>query len=155
MTTTDATLVLQRLLDEAACREVVLAAARAVDDGDIDALAALFAVDAVLLRPGGAPLEGREAIRASYAGRDPERLTRHLVSNQSVTLQGPDRARAWCAVLLWSGRRSDAAGARGRPADATQLVGEMADELVRTAEGWRIARREASFRFHRDPATGA
>jgi hypothetical protein len=52
-------------------------------------------------------------------------------------------------VLLWSGLRSDPPSPKGRPADAAQQLGEFIDVLRHTPQGWRIARREARFMFHR------
>jgi hypothetical protein len=141
---------LDTLVAEAACRDLVLAAADAVDGRDFLAFADLFEVRGVLVRPDGTELVGRPAIVAAYAARDPERLTRHLVSNQRVRVDlAAGTAQAACTVLLWSGRHSDATTPRGRPADAQQQVGEIRDLLVKTPEGWRIRRREAWFTLFR------
>jgi ketosteroid isomerase-like protein len=137
---------LDTLLAQQACRDLVLAAAEAVDGRQFTALAALFDTDGVLVRPDGVELRGRDAIVAAYAARDPDRLTRHLVSNQRVVVDlAAGTARSTCAVLLWSGRHSDAVTPRGRPADPVQQVGAIHDLLARTPEGWRIRRREAWF----------
>ncbi|WP_310566237.1 nuclear transport factor 2 family protein [Hydrogenophaga sp.] len=141
---------LDTLLAEAACRDLVLAAADAVDSRDFLAFADLFEMRGVLVRPDGTELVGRPAIVAAYAARDPERLTRHLVSNQRVRVDlAAGTAQAACTVLLWSGRHSDATTPRGRPADALQQVGEIRDLLAKTPEGWRIRRREAWFTLFR------
>ena len=81
--------------------------------------------------------------------RDPDRLTRHLITNQEVELGADGEARSVCSVLLWSGRRTDTPSPRGRPADALQQVGTLDDRLRLTPEGWRIARRHASFELYR------
>jgi len=98
---------MERYAAEAECRALVLQAADAVDRSDAPAFAALFVADGTLVRPDGSLLQGRAAIAAAYAARDPDRLTQHLVSNQLVTLQ-PDGAAALVRskVLLWSGRHS-------------------------------------------------
>ncbi len=141
---------LDTLVAEAACRDLVLAAADAVDSRDFLAFADLFEARGVLVRPDGTELVGRPAIVAAYAARDPERLTRHLVSNQRVRVDlAAGTAQAACTVLLWSGRHSDALTPRGRPADALQQVGEIRDLLAKTPEGWRIRRREAWFTLFR------
>lgn len=136
---------LDRLLAEQACRDLVLRAAAATDAQRHDDFAALFAEDGVLVRPGAQPLQGRAAIAESYRSRPPGRITRHLVSNTLVVLASPTAARASSCVLLWSGRASDAAGPFGRPAHERQVVGEFDDRFVLTPQGWRIARRSASF----------
>lgn len=140
---------LAELLAREACRDLVLEAAAAVDAHEPDALAALFTEDAVLLRPGGEPLQGRAAIRDAYAGRPATRITRHVVSNQRVTLSADGAsARVQSLVLLWSGDASDAAGAQGRPARGPQVLGEFDDRMQLAGDRWRIAERRASFLLH-------
>jgi len=139
---------LDRLQAESACRHIVLAAARAVDDQDYPALAALFAPEGELVRPGGQPLVGPAAILASYAAKDPERLTQHIVCNHVVTADSDTAARSRCTVILWSSRRSEELTPKGRKADPLQQVGEIEDEFVKTAEGWKIRRRRAWFTMY-------
>ena len=139
---------LEGLLAERACTRLVLQAAAHVDRGEPAALAALFTPDAVLERPGGACLQGRAAIQAAYEQRPAERITRHLVSNTLVDLLSPTEARAESQVLLWTGSAADAAGPRGRPASNDPVVGAFDDRCVKTADGWRIAHRIASFVLH-------
>lgn len=141
---------LQRWVAEQACRDVVVATAQAVDRQDYDALVALFTEDTQVVRPGGEPLLGRAALHAAYASRDPARLTRHLICNHQVQLQADGTAHSRCSVLLWTGRHTDTATPRGRPADAAQQVGYIEDSLRFTPEGWRIARRQAGFDLYRD-----
>ena len=137
---------MERYAAEAECRALVLQAADAVDRADATAFAALFVADGTLVRPDGSLLQGRAAIAAAYAARDPDRLTQHLVCNQLVTLQ-PDGAAALVRskVLLWSGRHSAPLTPQGRAADALSQVGEFVDAMEFSAEGWRIRRREAHF----------
>jgi ketosteroid isomerase-like protein len=152
MTMNDA---LQRMLDENACRALAVAAADAIDGRDFQALVQLFESDGELVRPDGVALKGHAAILAAYAARSPERLTRHLVCNQRVTVDlAAGTASAACTVLLWSGRHSDAQTPRGRPADPVQQVGEIRDLCARTPQGWRIRRREAWFTLVQDRPAG-
>lgn len=133
-----------------ACRDTVLRAARAQDLQDWDALASHFTDDAQLLRPGGEALQGRDAIRAAYAARPPQRFTRHLVVSTIVDAEGDGQARAHSTVLLWAGHTDDPEGPQGRPASGPQLLGEFDDRLRREADGrWRIAERLARFVLHR------
>lgn len=137
----------ERLDIEAACRRLVLLAADHTDAARPDALAALFAADAVLVRPNAAPLHGPAAIRDAYAQRAPDRISRHLVTGTVFDEVDADTAHGRSLVIVWFGSSGDPAGARGRPA-REQAVGEFDDRFVRTAEGWRIARREARFVLH-------
>lgn len=139
---------LQRLMDEAACRALVLQSAALADRGEAEALAALFTDNAPLTRPNGAVLEGRAAIAQAYRQRPAQRLTVHLLGGTLFDEIGPDHARATTPVLLWAGDQRDAPGPQGRPAEARQIVGHFRDDFVRTEAGWRIARRAASFALH-------
>ena len=71
-------------LAKCACREVIEQSVRHVDNGDAEAFSRLFTDDAVLVRPSGAALHGRAAIRQSYAARPAQRITRHLVTGTVV-----------------------------------------------------------------------
>ena len=135
---------LERLLAEQACRDLVARAAQCTDSHRHEDFAACFAEDAVLTRPGGEPLAGREAILASYRTRPAERITRHLVTSTVITLDSATRSRGLSYVLLWSGEAADAPTPSGRPA-RRQVMGEFDDVFTLTAEGWRIARRDARF----------
>ena len=139
---------IERLLIQDACRELVLRAAECADGHDAAGLAALFAPDGVLRRPGGQAMVGRAAIEAAYAQRPRERITRHLVTNTLVEVESSTRASARSRVLLWAGSTEDADGPQGRPLRGPQLVGEFADRFVLTDEGWRFASRDASFVLH-------
>jgi 3-phenylpropionate/cinnamic acid dioxygenase small subunit len=140
---------LESLLAEREVRQVVLAAARLVDAQQWQAFADLFAEDGNLERPDGTLLQGRQAVCQAYAARSPERLTQHILTNHEVTFINAHSAQSRCLVLLWTGLRSDALTAKGRPADAAQQLGEFVDELRLTPEGWRMAKRQARFLFQR------
>ena len=140
---------LQRLLIEHECRGLVLRAAECADQHRPADLAALFTADGRLQRPNAQPLIGREAIAAAYAQRPADRISRHMVTNCRVDVASADEARATTVVLLWFGSTNDAPGAKGRPAQGEQVVGEFADRFVATPEGWRIADRVASFLLFR------
>jgi hypothetical protein len=131
-----------------ACELLVLRAAAFIDANEPARLVEVFTVDAVLVRPNGIPLSGHEPIVQAYANRPPDRITRHLVTNTLVEVESPTEACATSYVLLWTGSTDDAAGAQGRPARAPPVVGEFVDRFVHVAEGWRIARRAASFVLH-------
>lgn len=138
---------LESLLIERACRDLVLRAARHADNDEPERLAALFTTDGRLQRPDGSVLEGRDAIAAAYAQRAPGRLTRHLVVATQVEVVSAAQAHASSQVLLWIGSSDEPVGPRGRPV-RSQVVGEFADRLALTADGWRLSRREARFIMH-------
>ena len=146
----DALTLVERWSAEQACRDLVIRGAALIDACDYEAFAALFLDDGELVRPGAASVRGRAAIVTAYRARPPDRMTRHLISNSLVTLTGPNEARAQSHVLLWSSSSNHAVGAFGRVADPRQVIGELDDRLAQTAEGWRIARREARFVLFRE-----
>lgn len=139
-------------LAERQCRDLVMAAAEAVDRRQYQGFVDCFTEDAVLQRPGGEPLTGREAILASYASKSPDRLTQHLLCNHRVTVDPSGWAESSCKVLLYVSdwRRPLLAG--GRLADARHHVGQFLDRLVQTPEGWRIHKRKAWFDLQLDAA---
>lgn len=138
---------------EAACRALVLRGADAVDSGDAQGFAALFVPEGTLVRPDGSVLQGRAAIAKTYANRDPDRLTQHLVCNQQVRVDlQTGTAQVRSKVLLWTGRHSSPPTPQGRPADVVSQVGEFVDQLEHTPEGWRIHSRHAQFILYRGSA---
>jgi SnoaL-like domain len=136
---------LSRLLDEHACARLVLLSARHVDDGPAAALAALFAPDGELVRPNGEVLHGRAAIEAAYAQRPPDRITRHLLHAPLIERVSAHEALGHTAVTLWTGSSDDPPGPRGRVARGGPVIGSFEDRFVKTADGWCIAHRRASF----------
>lgn len=132
-----------------ACRDLVMRSALYTDARNAQAYAALFAENGELQRPGGTTLHGRDAIHAAYAARPASRLTRHMVSNCVVTMDGPTQAGALSYVLMWSGSTEDADTPSGRPAQPQQMVGEYEDRFVLVPEGWRIQSRQARFVLYR------
>jgi uncharacterized protein (TIGR02246 family) len=93
----------------------------------VDALAALFAEDAVMRNPAGAH-EGREAIRAYYTNffASGTRFARHHVINQVITIVEPGLARhdSYFIAML------------GRDGESKIVYGSYADTLVKRGGGW-------------------
>jgi uncharacterized protein (TIGR02246 family) len=135
----------QRVLIERACERVIVATATCNDRRDWAGLAELYSPDGVVVRPNGQRLEGRAAIAESYGAAAPERVTRHLCLNMRVDVDGPDTAHSLTVVMIVSGTRTgDADVAFGVIPSPRHAVGEFADRLVRTDEGWKIAHRDAT-----------
>ena len=128
------------------CRDVIWAAAVAVDAQDYAALVELFCVDATLVRPGGAALHGRAEILASYLLKDANRMTHHLVCNHQVqVLSSGESAHSRCRVLLYVSDKNHDLTPQGRKADSKHQVGTIEDALVLTTDGWKIQKRHAWF----------
>jgi ketosteroid isomerase-like protein len=138
--------VLAQMQAQNECRDLILAAAVAVDAQNYTALVELFCEDATVVRPGGAALHGRAEILASYLLKDANRMTHHLVCNHQVqVLPSGESAHSRCKVLLYVSDKNHTLTAQGRKADAKHQVGTIEDLLVLTAEGWKIQKRHAWF----------
>jgi SnoaL-like domain len=125
--------------DRTAVIDTVNRYAAALDSRDWALLDEVFTPDAVG-DFGRGPLTGREAlrelVRRMLGGSGP---SQHLLANHHVELGG-DSARCVCQVRAFSAGTGPAAGR------SYELFGEYRDQLVRTPEGWRIARREMTIR---------
>ena len=99
-----------------------------VDDADWSALSDVFADEAVFdleaLRRGSA--HGTEELRACFARLD--HPLAHHTTNVTIEPDGTQRARVRCKYLVVSD-------------DGTTRTGEYHDEVVHTAQGWRLQRR--------------
>lgn len=121
--------------DRTAVIDTVNRYATALDSRDWALLDQVFTPD-VVGDFGAGRLSGREAlrdlVRRMLGGSGP---SQHLLANHCVELDG-DAARCVCQVRAFS------AGIGPNAGRSYELFGEYRDRLVRTREGWRIARRE-------------
>jgi 3-phenylpropionate/cinnamic acid dioxygenase small subunit len=121
--------------DRTAVIDTVNRYATALDSRDWTLLDEVFTPDAVG-DFGAGTLCGREAlrelVRSTVGGGGP---SQHLLANHRVELDG-DAARCVCQV------RAFQAGTGAASGRSYELFGEYRDRLVRTPDGWRIARRE-------------
>lgn len=128
----------------AQCRSIVLQAAHCVDAGQYAELCEWFTPDAVLVRPNGAELRGREAIRQSYEAGHTELVKRHLVTQSVCLAQSADSLKLLSTVLLWKQLPLSSEASAGLP-KAEQILGEFEDEFVSVAGRWLMRRRIARF----------
>ncbi len=121
-----------------AVQDVVLRYAQLLDTGQQHRVAAeIFTADAII-DYGDAPVVGRAAIAAFFAGFAGLLGTSHNVSNLLVTFEGTEAiCHSHCLAWHWS-LRTDAPGVR--PADFL-AVGGYEDRLRSEDGGWRIAHR--------------
>jgi 3-phenylpropionate/cinnamic acid dioxygenase small subunit len=131
----------QRVADELEIRNLVARLAQLADFGpDLDEYIALFMPDAEWNMP-GAPRRGHADIMAGAVDRratgtvGPGSNTRHVITTLAVAVDG-DSATSDCYFLFFV----DTLGTR-----AVQIMGHYHDDHVRTAEGWKLARRTITF----------
>jgi 3-phenylpropionate/cinnamic acid dioxygenase small subunit len=126
---------LQELLDERDIRTVLHRYAAALDQKDWNLLASCFIPDASAHYGMIGELTGYAAIeQVCRTALQPMSRTQHLIGNVEVVLDG-DAATSSCYMHAQHVRP-------GAPGGETNIIaGRYQDELVRTAQGWRIRRR--------------
>ena len=125
------------LLDRAQIRELTARYNRAFDDGDPEAFAATFTEDGVMAVDGTFSVEGGPGL-AEMVRHTPYGVV-HVTVDATVEVDG-DRAVQDVKLLVLSRPGPD-----GKPGASSRLTnsGRYHDELVRTPDGWRFARRTA------------
>jgi 3-phenylpropionate/cinnamic acid dioxygenase small subunit len=118
--------------DRTEIHDLIARYCHAVDFRDTQAWAETFAVDGQYCRPPRAAVVGRPAL-AEFAKRGG--ATRHLLTNIVVD-ETPGGAMARCYFMLYAPVARD-------QAFEVKATGRYIDELVKTDEGWRFAKREA------------
>lgn len=141
---------IDELIAERACERLLIEYSRRVDYGEAARIADLFVVDGVW-RGVDLELRGQERIREWFTRREAldRRVSRHVVTNVAVRLDGPDRAEVLSYLINYRFDREQGDRRMPVPSDAPKYVGECRDVLVRTADGWRFAEREVSVAFAR------
>lgn len=135
----------EQVLDRLQLQELALAYAEGIDGKDIERVAGLFTVDAVFRaydRPKG-EAHGHDEIRSLVAKLlDAFTATMHHVSGPRVEFADAGSATGIVSLHAWH------AFAEDRPDGI--LWGRYLDEYVRTASGWRIARRTLTVQGQQD-----
>jgi uncharacterized protein (TIGR02246 family) len=127
-----------QLAAELACRNLIHAFARHIDQGAASAAVGLFTDDAEVGGEGQS-ISGRDAIAHMLAAREADtgRRTRHQVTNVMFKLTGPDTAIAHSLLCVF------VLGVSEEP--TIRAISEFDDEFTRDAEGrWRFTRRSAT-----------
>jgi len=127
------------MVDRARIRELTARYNRCFDDGDPEGFAATFTEDGEMAVTGGPTTSGRAAL-AEMVRRTPYGIV-HVTVDATVEVDG-DRAVQDVTLLVISRPGPDAAP--DRRTSRLRNTGRYHDELVRTPEGWRFARRTAT-----------
>lgn len=128
---------LQRLSDREEISFLLNEYCRALDAMELDTIAALFTEDCVVEYGPEDRLKsyGRAAIRKGLERLWRWKRTSHHLSNIQITFTGDDEAKANSYIIAW----------HERPDGGTATVwGQYQDVLVRTPDGWRLAKRRQS-----------
>lgn len=142
-TTIDSTL--QQLVDRNEIGDLVHRLGVVLDDGHFDDLRSLLAEGATVRTPGGTA-EGREAVIAqARRNHPPEQPIQHVITNILVDLDGA-RAQARANLVVYFGPPAGATDPAAPLAPSVEYTtGEVYQyELVRTSEGWRFSRIQAT-----------
>ena len=132
--------ILQTLAVEHACTRLALDYSHYADSAQFDAWAALFTEDAEMVLMGQRH-KGRAAIRASVGKGDPNAVASfHSLSNIRIDVVNAELARGTVGVTLFMAPKVNGVGSAKVMAPAA--IGNYHDTYKKTAEGWRIARRE-------------
>lgn len=122
------------LVDRAAIVDLTIRYAWALDNRQWSELDHVFTADATAHLT--EPLDSRSAIKDRVRrALEPLDFSQHIVANHQIVLEG-DRASCRCYLHAQHVRHA----AEGSPNYV--VAGHYEDQLARTAEGWRITRRE-------------
>ncbi len=125
----------QNFADHLEIQQVINLYASAIDKHQWAALEGVFTDDAVANFIGIGVFEGRQAIADLIASVLTQcSVTQHLLGNINIVVSG-DTATATCYLSALHVGLGDYA------AETLTVWGEYSDELVRTANGWRIVHR--------------
>lgn len=131
----DASQTLQTLLDREAIAGVIRAYCYHFDRNEPDAVAALFAPDAVVdYGPEAAVLHGVAAIHKAVAAglANTFAATSHHVSNMDIRFDTTETAHSVCYLYAWHRYHSGAPDG--------ELWAQYHHQFLRTPEGWKITR---------------
>ena len=135
----------KRLRIEAEIAKLPLLFAKFADEGDHEALAALFTEDCMFARPFQPehPFYGRDRVQAIFRDRPPI-LVRHIVTNVLIEVLSATEARGTNYLTMLSSHASIVP-----PQEAGAIyVGEFDDQYLKTEDGWKISRRMGRVVLH-------
>lgn len=130
---------LEWLVDRTRIRDLTARYNRCFDDGDTDGFAATFTEDGVMEVVGGFEVRGHDGL-AEMCRRTPYGVV-HVTVDATVEIDG-DRAVQDVTVMVLQRPKPDAAPDERRT--TLERTGRYHDDLVRTADGWRFARRSVT-----------
>ncbi|WP_055586729.1 nuclear transport factor 2 family protein [Peterkaempfera griseoplana] len=137
-----------RMLAERACERIIVDFIHRLDLGNPSSVAELFTPDGVWHWPfGDRRIEGREALRAYFASRPADRLSRRLMTNILVTVESEATARS--VSYLTTYRIDGYSGGMIEPRLPVN-VGHYEDVFRRVDGVWLLASRTVFLPFGRE-----
>ncbi|MEQ9643065.1 MAG: nuclear transport factor 2 family protein [Alphaproteobacteria bacterium] len=136
------------MMIERACEQLSLAYAYHLDFGNFDALAKLFADDAVL-HVGRMHYRNLDEIRTGVRQRYQQQVTRHVCTNLMVDVIDETRAVGVTYVTIYRHQYAGPEPSGEIAIRGPSFVGHYEDEFVLDRLGWRFASRRLNLRFRR------
>jgi 3-phenylpropionate/cinnamic acid dioxygenase small subunit len=136
---------INRLLIESECRQLCVRFARHLDNGDYEAMFALFTPDGVFDRAGQI-LCGHEQMRAAFGSRPPGIRSRHVVTNIDFLEVSARDAEARIYNLSFHAVGDEGAGPLTYATENARFI-DFHDHYRLTDRGWRFASRTAGVVF--------
>lgn len=136
---------IDRLLIEAECTQLCVRFARYLDNGDFEAMFALFTPDGVFDRVGQV-LRGHEEMRAAFGSRPPGITSRHVVTNLDWLEVSADHVEAHVYNLSFHAVGDDTAGPLTYAKENARFL-DFHDHYRLTDDGWRFTSRTAGVVF--------
>jgi hypothetical protein len=131
---------LDRLLAERDCLRLMSDYCRHLDQREEEAFVDLFTESAVFTKatPPAYEDRGREAIRATFRKRPPDILSRHMMLNHVIDIDGDETARGFAVGVVARGNRDREDWPM--PLRGVELVMEYRMVFAQHGDRWRIAR---------------
>ena len=130
---------LERLLAEHECQRLLVEFIRRLDLGDPGSVADLFTPDGTWEWPAGSRLvRGREDLRAYFASRPADRMSRRLCTNVLIDIESPTRAIGTSYLVTY---RVDGYDGNMVPPPLPANVGHYQDTFAHHDGAWLLARR--------------
>jgi 3-phenylpropionate/cinnamic acid dioxygenase small subunit len=134
-----------RLLIESECSQLCIRFARHLDNGDFEAMFALFTPDGVFDRAGQI-LRGHEQMRAAFGARPAGIRSRHVVTNVDFLAVSAGEAEARIYNLSFHAVGDEGAGPLTYATENARFI-DFHDHYRLTDQGWRFASRTAGAVF--------
>ena len=125
---------------ERECAKVLIQSRRHGDMQEFEKYVALFTPDIVFKSGDKEPVVGREANVADMKANIGDFFMRCVITNILVTVIDADKATVTSYWMMYRHKYADVVDGKVTSAEPSRFC-ESEDTFVRTAEGWRIARR--------------